>query len=102
MAMHQHSKRFQKKITNVTSHVRNLIILATELYNKIENLAAPIMHEVFKHRNIQYSICSQTDFPSGLVKAVNCGLRALRYLGLKIRNIVPLEIKIQRPLNNSI
>ena len=46
MAMHQHSKRFQKKITNVTSHVRNLIILATELYNKIENLAAPIMHDV--------------------------------------------------------
>ena len=46
------------------------------------------MHEIFEQRNIQYNLRSQ-----GSVKTVNCGLRALRYLGPKIWNIVPFEIK---------
>ena len=53
------------------------------------------MHEIFEQRNIQfqYNLRSQTDFQLGSVKTVNCGLRALRYLGPKIWNIVPFEIK---------
>ena len=51
----------------VTIHVRNLRILATELYKTKENLAAPIMHEIFEQRNIQYNFRSQTDFQLGLV-----------------------------------
>ena len=38
----------------LTIHVRDLRILATELYKTKENLAAPIMHEIFEQRNIQY------------------------------------------------
>ena len=52
------------------------------------------MHEIFEQRNVQYNLRSQTDFQLGSVKTVNCGLRALRYLGPKICNIVPFEIKI--------
>ena len=82
-----------EKDNSVTIHVRNLRILATELYKTKENLAAPIMHEIFEQRNIQYNLRSQTDFQLGSVKTVKCGLRALRYLGPKIWNIVPFEIK---------
>ena len=89
MAMYQHLKSFCNN--SVTTHLRNLIILATELYSTIKSLATPIMQDFFKHRNIHYSLCSQTDFQSGSVKAVNCGLKALRYLGPKIR--IPLKIK---------
>ena len=75
----------------VTTLVRNLRILAAELYKTKENLATPIMHEIFEQRNIQYYLRSQTDFQLGSVKSVNCGLRALRYLGPTIWNIVLLR-----------
>ena len=71
----------QFKSNNQTIHVRYLRILAIELYKTKENLAVLMMHEVFEKRNIQYYPCSQTDFQLGSVKTVNCGLRALRYLG---------------------
>ena len=88
---HDNVSTFEKlleKDNSVTIHVRNLRMLARELYKTKENLAAPIMHENFKQRNIQYNLRSQTDFQLGSVKAVNCGLRAPRY-GPKIWNIVP-------------
>ena len=89
------------KYNSVTIHVRNLRILTTELYKTKANLAAPIMHEIFEQRNIHYNLRSQTDFQLGPVKTVNSGLRALRYLGPKIWNILPFQIKFQRFLHNS-
>ena len=68
-------KKLLEKDNSVTIHVRNLKILATELYKKKENVAAPVMHEMFKQSNIQYNLLSQTDFQLGSVKTVNCGLR---------------------------
>ena len=82
-----------EKDNSVTVHVRNLRILATELYKAKENLAVPIMHELFEQRNIQYNLRSQNDFQLGSLKTVNCGLSALRHLGPKIWNIIPFEIK---------
>ena len=58
----------------VTTLVRNLRILAAELYKTKENLATPIMHEIFEQRNIKYYLRSQTDFQLGSVKTVNRGL----------------------------
>ena len=77
-------EKLLEKDNSVTIHVRNLRILATELYKTKENLAAPIMHEIFEQRNIQYNLCLQTDFQLESAKTANCGLRALRYLGPKI------------------
>ena len=85
-------KRLEKD-NSATNHVRNLRILATELYKTKENLAAPLMHEIFGQRNIRYNLRSQTDFHLGSVKTVKCGLRELRYHGLKIWNIASLETK---------
>ena len=85
-------ERLLEKDNSVTIHLRNLIILATELYKSKEHLAAPVMHEIFEQRSIQYNLRSQTDFRLGSVKRVSCGLRALRYLGPKIWNIVPFEM----------
>ena len=48
---------FEKLLGNdnyLKIHVRDLRILATELYKTKENLAAPIMHEIFEQKNIQY------------------------------------------------
>ena len=48
-------RKFEKlleKFNSVTIHVRNLRILATELYKTKENLVAPTMYEIFEQRNI--------------------------------------------------
>ena len=47
-------EKLLQKDSSVTIHVRDLRILATELYKTKENLVAPIMHEIFEQRNIQY------------------------------------------------
>ena len=86
-------ERLLEKDNSVAIHLRNLRMLATELYKSKEHLAAPVMHEIFEQRSIQYNLRSQTDFQLGSVKRVSCGLRALRYLGPKIWSIVPFEIK---------
>ena len=80
---------------SLTIHVTILRISATALYKTKENLTAPIMHEVFEKRNIRYNLRSQTDFQLGSVKRLKCGLRALRYRGPKLWNIVPFGIKTQ-------
>ena len=71
-------EKLLEKDNSVTIHVRNLRILATELYKTKEDLATPIMHEIFEERNIQYKLCSQNDFQLESMKRVNCGLRALK------------------------
>ena len=50
------------KDISVTIHVRNLRILATELYKTKENRAASIMYEIFEQRNTPYKLRSQTEF----------------------------------------
>ena len=58
-------EKLLEKDNFVTIHVRNLRILATKLYKTKENLAAPIMDEIFKQRNIKYNLRSQIDFQLG-------------------------------------
>ena len=57
-------EKLLEKNNSVTTHARNLRILAAELYKTKENLAAPIMHKIFEHRNIKYNLRSQTDCSS--------------------------------------
>ena len=57
------------------------------------NLSTHVMHEIFNLRNIDYNLCSQTDFKQGPVNTVSYGLKSLRYLAPKIWNIIPLEIR---------
>ena len=88
-------EKLLEKDNFVTVHVRTLRILAIKQCKTKENLAASIMHEVFEKRNIQYNLRSQTVFQLVLVKTVNCGFTALRYIQKhqKIWNIFPLKIK---------
>ena len=82
-----------------TIHRRIIKILAAELF-KIKNvLWNDIMTQLIcKGNSVGYSLRSQTDFSLPQVKSVNYGLKALRYFGLKIWNILPNDIKNSRTL----
>ena len=48
---------------------------------------------ICKRNSVGYSLRSQTDFSLPRVKSVNYSLKALRYFGPKIWNILPSDIK---------
>ena len=78
-----------------TIHRRNIKILAAELFKIKNGLSNDIMAQLICKRNsVGYSLRSQTDFSLPQVKSVNYGLKALRYFGPKIWNILPSDIKI--------
>ena len=61
-------EKFLEKDNYVTICVRNLRMLAAELYKTKEDLAATIVYEIFEQKNIQYNLRSQPDFQLGSVK----------------------------------
>ena len=51
------------------------------------------MNELFEQRNMLYNLRSQTKFTAGPISIVKNGLKSLRYLGPKIWNIIPTDIR---------
>ena len=82
-----------KKDNSVSMHHENIRLLGREMYKVKNNLSTYLMSEIFILRNIDYNLRSQTDFKQGPVNTVNYGLKSLRYLVLKIWNIIPLAIR---------
>ena len=73
-----------KKDNSVSIHHKDIRLLGIELYKVKNNLSTHLMSEIFNLRNIDYNLCSQTDFKQGPVNTVNYGLMSLRYLAPKI------------------
>jgi len=84
---------------SVSIHDRNIRILATELFKVKNNLSNHIMNDIFELRNLNYNIRSQSDFLSKQVNTVNYGLKSLKYLGPKIWNFVPFDIRESQSLH---
>ena len=54
------------------------------------------MNELFEQRNIIYNLRSQIGFTTGPISIANNGLKSLRYLGHKMWNIIPPDIRNSR------
>ena len=82
-----------------TIHRRNIKILVAELLKIKNGNSNDIMTQLICKRNsVGYSLRSQTDFLLPQVKPVNYGVKALRYFGPKIWNILPNDIENSRTL----
>ena len=82
-----------------TIHRRNIKILTAELFKIKKGHSNDIMTQLICKRNsVGYSLRLQTDFLLPRMKSVNYGLKALRYFGPKIWNILPSDIKNSRTL----
>ena len=85
---------------SVTIHQRNLQILATEIFKVKNSLAPEIMTEVFELKEPHYNLRSEaTHFKREKVKSTHYGIQSVRYLGPKIWNIVPQNIRESNSLN---
>ena len=83
-----------KKDGSVSIHMRNIQILATEMYELINKLSSPIMNRVFKlNSNRRHNLRQISQFSRSLVKSVYQRTESISYLGPKIWDILPDDHK---------
>ena len=80
--------------------MRNIQILATEMYKLVNNLSPTIMNRAFKLKSdSRYNLRQILQFSRSLVKSVYHGTENVSYLGPKISNILPDDYKTVQNLD---
>ena len=84
---------------SVSIHTRNLQMLVTEVFKVYRSMSPPIFSELFRGRDICYNLQSNSNVAVPNVKSVFHGSESISYLGPKIWDIIPLELKELTSLN---
>ena len=66
---------------DVDEEIRNIQQLMIEIFECLKGISPPIMNEIFRLRNIPYTIRNPRDLDSRLPKTVYCGLETIAYKG---------------------
>ena len=88
-----------KKDNSVCIHHRNIQKLATEMYKVKNGISRDVIKEIFSVRDTQYNLRDQSEFLLPNPNTVNFGTESIRFLGPKIWNIIPDDIKNVSPLS---
>ena len=86
-------KQLLEQGNSVSIHHRNLQAFATEMFKISNNLSPDIMKEIFQKRIVPYNLRSENSFMSRQVNSAYHGTESLSFLGPKIWEQVPQEIK---------
>ena len=68
-------------------------MLATEMFKVYRNVSSPIFSKIFHRCDINYNLQINSDFAMPDVRLVFHGSQSISYLGPKVWDIVPLELK---------
>ena len=83
-----------EKDGSVSIHKRNLRFLACEMFKLKRDMAPELIKElILPNRQRRYELRNNPDFAVPIVKSVHKGLESLSYLGPKIWELLPVEIK---------
>ena len=91
-----HISTFQEllnKDNSVSIHHRNLQALATEMFKIHRGLSPDILREIFVPKISLYNLRRNNTFERRQVHSVYHGTESLSFLGPKIWDLVPLELK---------
>ena len=88
-----------EKDNSVSIHHKNIQVLATEMFKIFKNLSPDIVREIFQERSVPYNLRSDNNFASRHVNSVYHGTESLSFLGPKIWEQVPPELKALESLN---
>ena len=87
-------KEFLVKDGSCTIHHYNLKLLAVEMYKVKNNLSPEFMQDIFPERNIErYNLRKQVNFQIPGPKTVTYGTESIQFLGSKIWNLIPNDLK---------
>ena len=78
---------------SVSIHHRNVQVLATEMFKISNNMSPEIVTEIFEKRENPYGFRNNNAFRRRQVNSVYHGTESLSFLGPKIWDMLPLEIK---------
>ena len=81
------------KDKSVTIHHRNLQVLATEMYKVKNEMTPEILNDIFQTRTSSYNLRNNPSFSIRQVHSVYHGTESLSFLGPKIWELVPENIK---------
>ena len=87
-----------EKDSSVSIHCRNLQVLATEIYKSKNNISPSVMQEIFTVIEPKYNLRRNTIFQQRKVRTQKYGIESLKYLGPKIWELVPTDIKLSESL----
>lgn len=91
----QHLRNYQKKGNSVTKHKQHLRFFATEMLKIMKGVTSFMLNELFNSNERDNYILRNSSYLSlPITKTVFSRLEALSYLGPKVWEIVPLEIKV--------
>ena len=88
-----------EKDNSVSIHHRDLQTLVTEIFKISNNLSPNIVKEIFQERFVPNNLRRNNSFASRQVNSVYHGTESLSFLGPKIWDLVPLEIKESENVN---
>ena len=81
------------KDNSVSMYHRNLQALATEMFKIHRGLSPDILREIFVPKVRLYNLHQNNTFERRQVHSVHKGTESLSFLGPKIWDLVPLELK---------
>ena len=82
-----------KKDSSVSIHIRNLQVLATEIFKARNNFSPPIVQNIFRTTELAYMLRRDTVLESRRIESQQYGIESLTYLGPKIWSQVSNKIK---------
>ena len=82
-----------RKDNTVSIHHRKLQVLATEIFKIKNNMAPEILNEIYENRTSSYNLRKNSSFYVRQVHSVYHGTESLSFLGPKIWELVPKDIK---------
>ena len=85
---------------SVSIHTRNLQILATEMFKVSKGIAPKIFADILARKPpSDYNLRYQSDYRRPQIRLVLNGTETIAFLGPKIWDLVPLEIKQKKSVN---
>ena len=86
------------KDNSVSIHHRNLQVLATEMFKIKNNMAPEFLNEIFNNRTVPYNLRRNPHFSSRNIHSVYNGSESISFLGPKIWDLVPQDIKLSETI----
>ena len=93
---------FQELLTpdnSVTTHQRNLQVLATEIFKWKNNFSPKIMSDIFNFKEAKYNLRKFNDMAVGNLKSTTYGTETIRYRAPLTWEMVPEHIKQSQSLS---
>ena len=82
-----------EKDNSVSIHQRNLQVLAVVMFKIYRNISTKILNDIFLQKINSYDLRNKSTFESRKVNSVYHGTESLSFLGPKIWDLVPPEMK---------